>query len=251
MAGHPRSPGTGNPLEGIDLVVFDKDGTLIEFQAMWGGWVRALARDLERETGAALTKPLYQVLGVDQDTGLVRSHGLLAATPMSRIREVVVAVVRDHVGGASSARRAEAAVERTWHPPDPVTLAEPVGDLRHLLAELRRTGRRIAVATSDDRAPTRRTFAGLGVADLIDELACADDGEAVKPAPAAVLRLCANLGIEPASTAVVGDSTADLSMGRAAGVRRVIGVLTGVGDRATLEPLADLVLGSITELLPA
>jgi phosphoglycolate phosphatase-like HAD superfamily hydrolase len=40
-------------------------------------------------------------------------------------------------------------------------------------------------------------------------------------------------------------------MGRAAGAARVIGVLTGVGDRASLEPLADLVLGSIAELAPA
>jgi phosphoglycolate phosphatase-like HAD superfamily hydrolase len=40
-------------------------------------------------------------------------------------------------------------------------------------------------------------------------------------------------------------------MGRAAGAGRVIGVLTGVAERSTLEPLADLVLPSIAELLPA
>jgi len=31
----------------------------------------------------------------------------------------------------------------------------------------------------------------------------------------------------------------------------VVGVLTGVGDRRTLQPLADVVLDSIEELLPA
>ena len=30
-------------LDAIDLVVFDKDGTLISFEAMWGGWARRLA----------------------------------------------------------------------------------------------------------------------------------------------------------------------------------------------------------------
>jgi phosphoglycolate phosphatase len=243
----------GGPLDGIDLVVFDKDGTLIEFQAMWGGWVRTLAGDLERETGEALTEPLFDVLGVERETGRVRSHGLLAATPMSRIRDIVTVLVRDRLptAGATSASAAEAAVARIWHAPDPVKLARPIGDLVHLLSELRGSGRRIAVATSDDREPTERTLAGLGIADLVDELACADDGEPVKPAPQAVLRLCANLGIAPDRTAVVGDSTADLAMGRAAGAGRVVGVLTGVGDRATLEPLADVVLDSIAELLPA
>jgi phosphoglycolate phosphatase len=49
----------------------------------------------------------------------------------------------------------------------------------------------------------------------------------------------------------VGDSPADLLMARAAGAARSIGVLTGVGDRASLAPHADLVLGSIAELSPA
>ena len=40
-------------------------------------------------------------------------------------------------------------------------------------------------------------------------------------------------------------------MARAAGAGRVVGVLTGVGDRTRLEPLADLVIDSIADLAPA
>jgi phosphoglycolate phosphatase len=66
-----------------------------------------------------------------------------------------------------------------------------------------------------------------------------------------VLTICAGVGVAPQRTAVVGDSPADLLMGRAAHVRRVIGVLTGVGDEATLVPMADVVLPSIEDLVPA
>ena len=232
-------------LDGIDLVVFDKDGTLIDFHAMWGGWVSDLATDLRRETGHDVAEPLFEVLGVEPGSARIRAHGLLAATPMSRIREVVVDLVADDVGDAMVA---EAAVTAAWHPPDPVRLARPFGTLSALLGALRAAGRRIAVATSDDREPTRQTLEALDIEGLIDGVVCADDGYGVKPAPDAVLHLCQALGIAPARTAVVGDSIADLAMGRAAGVGRVIGVLTGVGDRAMLEPLADLVLGSIEEL---
>jgi len=47
----------------------------------------------------------------------------------------------------------------------------------------------------------------------------------------------------------VGDSAADLRMGRAAGVGLVVGVLTGVGARSDLEPRADAVIGSVEGLL--
>lgn len=244
-AGPARDRGR-DPLSGIELVIFDKDGTLIDFQSMWAGWVRLLAGDLEGATGRPLADPLYLLLGVDRERGVVRSHGLLAATPMARIREHVVAMLRDQ---GLSAGQAETAVASAWRPPDPVELARPVTDLRALLATLRGSGRRLAVATSDDRGPTERTLTWLGIADQFDELACADDGEPVKPSPAAVLRLCANLAVAPIRTAVVGDSPADLAMGRAAGAGRVIGVLTGVAERSTLEALADVVLASIAELV--
>jgi phosphoglycolate phosphatase len=64
-----------------------------------------------------------------------------------------------------------------------------------------------------------------------------------------VLAICAALRVAPDRVAVVGDTPADLAMGRSAGAGRVIGVLTGVGGRAELEPLADVVLGSVGELL--
>lgn len=235
-------------LEGIELVVFDKDGTLIDFHAMWGGWVRALADDLTRSTGQPMTASLFELLGVDRTTGLVHGHGLLAATPMTRIREVVVEAVTDR---GLTAEAAESAVRSAWHPPDPVELAHPLADLGTLFGGLRARSIRIAVATSDNRAPSEATLAALGVGDWIASMRCADDGILVKPAPDPVLEICAELGVLPGRTAVVGDSPADLAMGRAAGAGLVVGVLTGVGDRAALEGRADVILDSIADLLSA
>jgi phosphoglycolate phosphatase len=235
-------------LDGVDLLIFDKDGTLSEFHLMWGPWVEELAIRLEAATDLPLRAGLYPLLGVDRATGRVEAHGLMAATPMRRLREVVEGYVSD--AGAGPATAAEA-VASAWHAPDPVALAQPVTNLRELLPALRRRVPTFAVATSDDRDPTERTLAALGIAGELAALACADDGMRPKPAPDPVLHLCAELGTAPARTAVVGDSPADMRMARAAGAGRVIGVLTGVGDRAILEPLADVVLGSIEELRQA
>src|SRR5689334_14962312 len=215
---------------------------------MWGGWVEELARRLEASTGLALRDGLYPLLGLDRGSGLVMAHGLMAATPMRRIREVVEEYVAE--AGAGPAAAAEAVAD-AWHAPDPVALAQPVTDLRALLGRLRARVPTFAVATSDDRGPTERTLEALGVAGEFAALSCADDGRPTKPAPDPVLYLCSSLGVPPERTAVVGDAPADLRMGRAAGVRSVIAVLTGVGDRASLEPLADVLLDSIEALAPA
>jgi phosphoglycolate phosphatase len=214
---------------------------------MWRGWLATLTERLERETALALGADLQALMGVDPATDAILPHGLLAATPMARIREHVVDFLVDRGLRPVAAERAVAAA---WHAPDAVGLARPLTDLVALFTTLRASGRRLAIATSDDRLPTERTLDALGIAGLIDAIACADDGRPAKPAPDAVLALCDVLEVAPARTAVVGDAPADLRMGRAAGVARVIAVLTGVGDGATLGPLADVVLASVAALAP-
>jgi phosphoglycolate phosphatase len=152
------------------------------------------------------------------------------------------------VTAGRTVREAEAALDETWLAPDPVALARPLADLPALFGRLRAGGRRIAVATSDDRDPTVRTLAALGVADWIDATVCADDGIEVKPSPDMILHLCRVVGVAPGRTAVVGDSLADLTMARDAGAGLVVGVLSGIGDAALLAPSADLVLPSVADL---
>jgi phosphoglycolate phosphatase len=47
---------------------------------------------------------------------------------------------------------------------------------------------------------------------------------------------------------MVGDTPADLTMGRRAGCGLVVGVLTGGAPASLLRPLADHIVGSVMEL---
>jgi phosphoglycolate phosphatase len=232
-------------LAGIDLVVFDKDGTLIEFDAMWAGWSRELGAGLHRTTGLAIEPTLFEMLGFDPVGDRVVHGGGLASTPMSRLRERTRDLL---VTAGLTVSEAEAALAETWQAPDPVGLARPLADLPALFGRLRAGGRRIAVATSDDRDPTERTLAALGVEGWIEATVCADDGIEVKPSPDMLLHLCRVVGVTPGRTAVVGDSLADLTMARGAGAGLVVAVLSGVGDATLLAPSADLILPSIADL---
>jgi phosphoglycolate phosphatase len=233
-------------LDGIDLVIFDKDGTLIEFGRMWGGWAVALADGIRGSAGRAVDGPLYAMLGFDVATGRILPGGGLASTPMARLRERTRDVLRE--AGLSDGA-ADRALEAAWHAPDPVGLARPLTDLHALFGRLHDAGRLVAVATSDDREPTERTLESLGVTDEIDALVCADDGVPVKPAPGMITHLSEALGVPVSDCAVAGGAPADMLMARAAGAGLTVAVLTGVGQRDDLAPLADIVLGSVAELL--
>jgi phosphoglycolate phosphatase len=233
-------------LDGIDLVVFDKDGTLLDFHATWGGWARELGSRLERVARRPVSSDVFAAIGFDPVTGRIAPTGLLAASTMAAIEDRVATVLRRWCPRPSDARWV---VEQAWFEPDPVATVVPLADLPALFATLRGQGRRLAIATNDDRQPTTRTLAALGIRELVDAVSCADDGVAVKPAPDAVLALCASLAVPPARTAVVGDLAVDLAMGRAAGAGLVVGVLSGLGSREDLVA-ADLVIDSVADLVP-
>jgi phosphoglycolate phosphatase len=64
-----------------------------------------------------------------------------------------------------------------------------------------------------------------------------------------VLGFCHAVGLARDEVAVVGDAVHDLAMGRAAGVGLTVGVLSGTSQRADLEGYADLILGSVADLV--
>ena len=242
-----NAPATLSPLlDEIDLVVFDNDGMLVDFYTIWAGWALAIGRRLDVATGRPVAGDVFAAIGFDPTMNRVLQGGPLAVSTMAAIAETIAAVVRRWCPSVAAARRA---VETAWFEPDPVARARPLVDLPRLFATLVESGRRIAIATTGDRGPAEAMLRGLGVREHVSALACGDDGIGLKPDPAMVLAVCAALRTHPGRTAMVGDMPEDLTMGRAAGLGRVLGVLSGVGSEADLAPLADALLVSVGDLI--
>jgi phosphoglycolate phosphatase len=125
-----------------------------------------------------------------------------------------------------------------------------VGDLPGLCDRLLARGLRLGMATMDTTRAAEATAIRLGIRGRLQFLAGSDAGHGVKPDPGMVRAFCAACGLEPARVAMVGDTPADLEMGRNAGCGLVVGVLTGGAPARRLERLADHVIGSVMELEP-
>ena len=226
-------------------IIFDKDGTLIDFDAMWGSWTLIIADRLSALSDLPMREPLCLAMGYDHARRKVLADGKLAATPMWQLYNLTVEVV--HAQGIDL-ETAKELVEKAWVIPEPVELAKPFTDTRALFGKLHKQGIKIAIATTDDRAPTQAMVDAFDIGDYIETMVCSDDGIKAKPAPDMVLTICQRMGVVPSQVMVVGDTTADLNMARAAGAGLVVGVLSGVSSAKDLVTLADVLIESVDEL---
>jgi phosphoglycolate phosphatase len=226
-------------------IIFDKDGTLIDFDAMWGGWVIYLAEQLHLVSGLNVHEALCIAMGYDDENKKVLAHGKLAATPMHLLYRLTVEVMQSL---GQNAEEAERTVEKGWCIPDPVILAKQFTDTRALFAELHSKGIKIGIATTDDRTPTQAMIEAFDIEEYISTMVCADDGIKAKPAPDMVLAICERMNIDPSRVMVIGDTTADLKMARSAGVGLVVGVLSGVSSARDLVEFADVLIESVDEM---
>ncbi len=229
-----------------ELVVFDKDGTLIDFNFMWASWVVELARRMEIATGRTLRGELFMAIGYDAIRVRVVAGSPLAVHSMA---ELYVLTGRVAVGVGCTPEEAARAVNEAWFVPDPVTMARPLVDLQTLFSTLRERGVLTGIATSDDRNSTVKTIEGLGLAQWVSGIVTADDGLPNKPAPDMLLHLCSELGVSPQKSIMVGDSVADMMAGKNAGFGLRVGVLSGVSNADHFDGTADVILENVGRLV--
>ena len=222
------------PLRGL---VFDKDGTLFDFNATWGAWARQVFTAETRGDPRRLAA-LANAMGYDLHTGLFQPTSVVIASTARDIAQAALPHIAETSIDALMTRWNAAAVTA---PQVEVTPLVP------FLADLKAKGYVLGLATNDGETPARAHLAAANILPFWDFIAGSDSGFGGKPAPGQLQQFCALTGLAPAACAMIGDSTHDLAAGRAAGMA-CIAVLSGVATRADLAPHADIVLDSIADL---
>ncbi|KAF0689779.1 Aste57867_18798 [Aphanomyces stellatus] len=227
------------------LVVFDKDGTLIDFNLMWGGWVESVAWKMEMTTKRPVREKFFDAMGYDWVARSIRSKGALCCTPMGELYAIARKVMLDE---GMSVAAADVALEKVWHLPDPIETSRPLGDIPGLFLTIKQMGMKIAICTADNRGATADTMQHLGVAHMVDAMACGDDQLPAKPAPEQIWTLCHKLGVDPHNAVMVGDTSTDMRLGLNAGCGLSIGVLGGASSMDDLARDADVLIPSLAKL---
>lgn len=230
-----------------DLVAFDKDGTLLDFDRMWGRLAEVWAEQLTGDGGnGELAGELYRSWGYDPRLRRTAPQSPLSIATTEQLRTIAaVTLYRHGVPWTEAEDRCRPVVRTTGLGLGLSDLVFPAGDVAGILQRLKAAGVLVAVVTTDSRAETVETLQFLGVAHLVNHLVCGNDGLPSKPAPDMLLAACQHLKVEPGRTVVVGDTLGDLLMAQRAGAGLKVAVLTGPGDPAHLQAHADIVVPSI------
>ena len=224
-----------NEIKGI---AFDKDGTLIDFEASWSKGLSSLINSIFPEQ-------------VDKQNIL---SDLVGFNPVSG----------KFLGGSVFVNGTTLDVVNVWKKYFPNLVVEevlmkseiafrnlepvPLCDLEFFMSDLKRKGYFLGVITNAAEASTIVQLKKLGCLHLFDKVIGCDSGYEAKPSGASILGFCNSVGLNPNQIAMVGDSTHDLNAGRNAGVGLNIGVLSGPATINQLSTLADEVLDDILSL---
>lgn len=236
-----------------DLIIFDKDGTLIDFYCLWGQkTINAVERLVHHLAGdRLLCYALYQALGYDFSTQCFVRDALLATVSTATLRRVVADILQQH-GYAPAVF--EAALDdilvATLNAPPALDQLQPLADLPALFSALKESGVKIGLITSDSRHPVMLSLEQLGIARYVDALVCGDDRLANKPMPEAVYHVGEMVGVVPQRMVMIGDTSTDLLAATRAGVGCRVAVRSGVGDEELLARYADILVGSVAEVRP-
>lgn len=229
------------PIRGV---LFDKDGTLIDFHATWTPAYLVAAEVVAGLAGEPeLAATLLRATGYDPHTDRYDSVSALTSGTTEQIARMWRETSPKLAPYDDLAQRVEAIFHRVASD-NPV----PITDLAALFGRLTQRGLRLGLATNDSEATARASVANLGIAPFLDLVVGYDSGHGAKPAPGMMEAFCRATGLAPGEIAVVGDSPVDLQLARNARAGLGIAVLSGVTPRADFEGLADRIIASIAEL---
>jgi len=223
----------------IKGLLFDKDGTLLDFNKSWVPVNRIAAMTMAQNDGD-LADVLLNKTG--QTGNSVAANSILA---MGNTHEIVSAWL-DILPGQHNLNKAVVLIDGIFQT-EGAKSAVPLPDMTTTIQNLHSSGYKMGLATSDSHQGALKSLSTFDVIDYFHFISGYDSGHGHKPGPGMVHGFCQALQLRPQEIAVIGDNAHDLDMGQNAGVGLCIGVLSGTGNRDTLST-ADHIIESISEL---
>ncbi|MGC9323912.1 MAG: HAD family hydrolase [Desulfomonilia bacterium] len=240
---------SGREIE-VQLVIFDKDGTLVDFKQTWISLIKTLMDVLGGYTpmNESLRQRIQDALGIFVDRGEIDGYGPLAMGTFTECDALLTyCLYREGIRWDRAQEIVHEAGQKVFRSDLRSQNVRPAPGAMKLLKILKQRGIPSAVATNDKMADAQTDIDVIGASEYIDLVIGADSVVHSKPAPDMVKTICEHFNTAPEKTILIGDTIMDALLGRNAGVMLTIGVI-GIVTEEILREHMDLVISSLEEI---
>ena len=225
----------------IRAVLFDKDGTLLDFDATFGPAAHAVLSELCAGDAATMAD-LATIAGYDLATRKFARDSIIFANATGDYAPFLAERLGIACDDALISRIDRLLEENS------VRHTATLPGAAELLADLAAAGILTACITNDTESCARAQLATVGIATHLKDVIGYDTGHGWKPDPGQINAFAQMHGLGAHEIAFVGDSLHDMHAAKAAGVL-AIGVTTGMHEREVLAEHADHVVEVLGEVL--
>ena len=231
------------------LIIFDKDGTLLDFDAYWIPVSEAALYDMVKvaRVSEAAIPEIFDAFMVKDGVTSIKSS--LSYGTYDDMGADIFSVLKKY-GAQLSESEVKRLTRKLYHDHIEKGEIKPTSDaLLKTLKTLREKGFTLGVVTSDAPLVTEECLKALGIRDYFSFVITDDGVTPTKPCPDSLNKICRELAISHGDVFMVGDTLTDLAYAKAAGVE-AIGLAKSAENADILkEGGADYVIKDILEIL--
>lgn len=227
-------------------IIFDKDGTLLNFEAFWLPVTDGVLKDLAHKfcVPAAAEETAKQKIGIHG--GKVGRNSVLRAGTYAQMSEIVRSVFSQFGTEAAEKemyRELCSAFEANMFRGEVVPTTP---NLRELLQSLKTQGVKLFVATTDNLSITSVCLKKLGADGLFDGVFTDGAGYPPKPDPYIIERIAKEYAVPRENLLMVGDTCTDLQFARNGRIKAAY--VSQENEGAVLSPSPDFLMRDLNEL---
>ena len=227
----------------IKGILFDKDGTLIEFDSLWVGstyaMIDSIVKEYSKENMIEKGEEIARLIGLDGNR--VKEDALVAAYTAEDLASVISDVLQIDKNLIHK-KINEFFYEEVVHKSDHI---KAVGDLVSLFKKLKHRHFKIGIVTADNFDVTQFTLNTLGVNEYVDFIATADTYKK-KPNVEAMQVFCDKFNLQRNEVIHIGDTMVDMEFSKHGLLG--VGVLSGVSSEETLRKFTPYVIKTVENL---
>jgi HAD superfamily hydrolase (TIGR01509 family) len=240
-----------NVLKDIDLMIFDKDGTLFELYPYCSKMVfqrtEAILKML-KNNDPKLKDWLIHQMGVDLENHKIYPQGPIGVYSKYYAMDMLFDKINAYGYKITADMLKEAFSEADHNINDINYLKESLVPVRGMIEFIEQTSDKCtcAIYSNDMTNRLKKTLDIFNIKNYFDYVLGGDLVEKHKPNPMGLLKILEELNISPENTAFFGDSALDIESGQKAKCKYLVGVLSDISDLNYLKSNSNAIIKDFT-----